>query len=40
MPGLNTSKIKKLIEENKKGQFDNGTLLWRLLFQRWTDKHF
>lgn len=36
---FNTPKLKKLIEENKKGQFDHGTLLWRiLLLQRWLNK--
>ncbi|MCP4976130.1 MAG: asparagine synthase (glutamine-hydrolyzing) [Maribacter sp.] len=36
---LNNTMIKKLIEENNKGQFDHGTLLWRiLLLQRWMEQ--
>lgn len=36
---FNTSMIKKLVEENNRGQFDHGTLLWRLLLvQRWLNK--
>ena len=34
--GLNTSMIDNLITENKRAQFDHGTLIWRLLlFQKW-----
>ncbi|MFK7814084.1 MAG: asparagine synthase (glutamine-hydrolyzing) [Maribacter sp.] len=37
--GLNNERIKKLIAENNRGQFDHGTLLWRiLLLQKWTSK--
>ena len=36
---FNTPMIKKLINENNKGQFDHGTLLWRILVvQRWLDQ--
>lgn len=36
---FNAPMIKKLIKENNKGQFDHGTLLWRLLLvQRWLDR--
>ena len=36
---LNEPMVKKLVEENNKGQFDHGTLLWRiLLLQRWMGK--
>ena len=36
---FNTPMIKRLIKENKRGQFDHGTLLWRLLLlQRWLNK--
>jgi len=37
--GLNSAMIKTLISENNKGQFDHGTLLWRiLLLQKWKSK--
>lgn len=37
--GLNKEMIKTLVEENNKGQFDHGTLLWRiLLLQKWKSK--
>ena len=37
--GLNGPMIKTLIAENNKGQFDHGTLLWRiLLLQKWMSK--
>lgn len=37
--GLNANMINSLISENNKGQFDHGTLLWRiLLLQKWMSK--
>ena len=39
VPGLNSKMLKTLIAENNKGQFDHGTLLWRiLLLQKWMSK--